>query len=183
MNATLEPTIDETLPMRRRRFAFGRAPMALSAVLILALGFIGGVEVQKHQGTTSASSAAASPAAFAGGARGGGFAGALGGGAGGTSDFVTGTVANKKGGYIYVKDSDGNLVRVKTSSSSTITRNTKTHTASIHPGDTVVVQGTKSKNGTVTATRVNASAAGVGGGAGGGFFGGGAARPGGSAGG
>jgi hypothetical protein len=156
MNATLETTIDETLPARRRRSAFGRGAMALSGVLILALGFIGGVEVQKAQGTTSAS---ATPATFAGG-RSGGFAGPLSNAGDGSGDFLSGTVANKKGRYLYVKDSDGNLVRVKTSSTSTITRNAKTHTASIHPGDRVVVQGTKAKNGTVTATRVNASAAG-----------------------
>jgi hypothetical protein len=89
---------------------------------------------------------------------------------------VTGTVANKKGRYIYIKDADGNTIRVKTSSNSTISRNAKAQTASIHPGDTVVVQGSKSKNGTVTATRVNATAQGVspgGFGGGGGFAGGG----------
>src|SRR4051794_405693 len=122
MNATtLEPAIEEeTLPPRRRRFVFGRAAIALTGVLILALGFIGGVEVQKNQGT--AASAAPTSAA---GARAGGFAGrrfplAAGGGA---SDVVTGTVANKKGRYIYVKDADGNTIRVKTSSNSTISRN------------------------------------------------------------
>jgi hypothetical protein len=175
MNATLETTtLEETLPPRRRRFAFGRGAIALTGVLVLALGFIGGVEVQKHHGAAAASGAAGAPAGFAG--RAGGFAGGgpLTGGAAGTSDFVAGTVANKNGRYIYVKDSNGNTIRVKTSSSSTITRNAKTRTAAVHPGDTVVVQGTKSKNGTITATRVNASAKGVGpGGGGGGFLGGG----------
>lgn len=44
-----------------------------------------------------------------------------------------------------------------------------------HPGDTVIVQGTTSKDGTVTATQVNATASGATGGLGGlfGRFGGG----------
>jgi hypothetical protein len=70
---------------------------------------------------------------------------------------------------------------VKTTSNSTISRNAKSRTSAIHPGDSVVIQGSKSKNGTVTATRVNATAQGVSpGGFGGGFggFGGGARTPG-----
>src|SRR3954452_1780654 len=143
MNATLEPTIDETLPARRRRLAFGRGATALSGVVILALGFIGGVEVQKQQRSASVSAATGAPAAFGGG-RGGGFGGPLSGGSDGSSDVVTGTVANANGRDIYVKDSNGNVTRVKTSSNSTITRNAKAHAASIHPGDTVVIQGSKS---------------------------------------
>jgi hypothetical protein len=171
MNATiLEPTTEETeetLPPRRRRFVFGRAAMALTGVLILALGFIGGVEAQKSQGSTaSATSATAARTGFAGR---GGFPLA---GGGGSGDVVTGTVANKNGRYIYIKDANGNTVRVKTTSNSTISRNAKAKTSAIHPGDTVVIQGTKAKDGTVTATRVNATAQGVSaGGFGGGGFG------------
>jgi hypothetical protein len=177
---TLEPTTEETLPARRRRLVFGRPAMALTAVLILALGFIAGVEVQKNQGSAASATATASAARAGGFAGRGGFP--LGGGPGGgaaAGDVVTGTVANKNGRYIYVKDADGNTIRVKTTSNSTISRNAKAHTASIHPGDTVVIQGSKSKDGTVTATRVNATAQGVsaggfgGGGFGGGGFGGG----------
>jgi hypothetical protein len=61
-----------------------------------------------------------------------------------------GTVANKKGRYIYVKDANGSLVRVKTSSGATVTRNAKASVSSVYPGDTVMVQGAKSKDGTVT---------------------------------
>ena len=183
MKASMEAaTIEQTLPPRRRRLVFGRAAKALTAVLILALGFIGGVEVEKQQGGAASSSAGAAGASAAFGARnGGGFPGA--GGAAG--DFTAGTVANKKGRYIYLKDSNGTLIRVKVTSNSTITRNAKSDTAAIHPGDTVLAQGSKGKDGTVTATSVRATAQGVTGGGGfgggGGAFLGGGGAPGGSA--
>jgi hypothetical protein len=62
---------------------------------------------------------------------------------------------------LYVKDSDGNLVRVKTTSHSKINRTASTSSGAIHPGDTVIVQGTTSKGGTVTATEIQATAAGA----------------------
>src|SRR6478752_7437067 len=98
MNAISEATLDQTLPPRRRRFVFGRAAKALTVALMLALGFIAGVLVQKHQGTAAAStpSATSAPARFAGGGGGG---------------LTVGTVADKKGRSIYVKDANGTLVR------------------------------------------------------------------------
>ena len=86
----------------------------------------------------------------------------------------------KKGSTLYVKGSDGNTIRVKTTSHSKINRTATTSAGAIHPGDTVIVQGTKSNNGTITATQINATSssattglAGMLGGGGGGGFGGG----------
>jgi hypothetical protein len=93
-------------------------------------------------------------------------------------------VANKHGSTLYVKDSDGTTIRVTTTSHSKINRTATAGAGAIHPGDTVVVQGTKSSSGTITATQINATSsaaasglAGLFGGAGGlrGFGGGGAA--------
>jgi hypothetical protein len=182
----------DSLPPRPRRAGLTRAAIALSALLIATLGFIGGVEVQKHQGSTgaTANAAAGGPggAAAAGFQRPGGGAGG-GGGAGfgapgGGANVTVGTVSNKKGNVLYVKNSDGTLIKVKTASSSTITRTAKTSAGSIHPGDTVVVQGSTAKSGTITASRITATSAaaaagrpalGGGGGFGGGGFGGGGA--------
>jgi hypothetical protein len=172
----------EALPPRPRRAGLTRAGIALAAVLLITLGFIGGVEVQKQQGSgggTANAAAATGPAGFQRGASGPGPAG-------GASDNVTvGTVSNKKGNLLYVKNSDGSLIKVKTSSSSTVNRTATTSAGAIHPGDTVVVQGTTSKSGTVTASRVTATsktaAATRGGFAGGGFGGGGFAGGGGGA--
>ena len=80
---------------------------------------------------------------------------------------------------LYVEDNSGSTVKVKLTSNSKVTRTASSHASSIHPGDTVIVQGTKGSTGAVTATSVTAIAKGAstalrggfGGGGGGGFGG------------
>jgi hypothetical protein len=184
-----EPEDEDPLPKRPRRRLVTPISATLAGALVAALGFIGGVEVQKGQGNGSnASNAGNGSAAFPGagggpsgfnrsGGSGGGSGGGgpqSGGGPGGAqSNATVGSVANKKGSTLYVKDSDGNLVRVKTNSHSKINRTASTSAGAVHPGDTVIVQGSKAKNGTVTATQINATAAGASSGLGGLFGGGG----------
>jgi hypothetical protein len=180
---------EAALPPRRRRRLVTPASAVLAAVLIAALGFVGGVEVQKGQADDGGSgTSGAAPAALgAGGAGAAGAAGATGArgglaGRGGAQGNATiGSVANKRGSTLYVKDSDGNTVRVKTTSHSKINRTATASAGAIHPGDTVIVQGTKSSSGTITATQINATSASAtsglaglfgGGGFGGGGFGG-----------
>jgi Domain of unknown function (DUF5666) len=185
-----EPS-ESALPPRRRRRLVTPLSAALAAVLVAALGFIGGVQVQKHadkgKSSSSGQGALAAAAARGGGgtgarANGGGFPGQGGGGA--QSSPTVGSVANKHGSTLYVKDSDGNTVRVKTNSHSKINRTASTSAGAIHPGDTVIVQGTKHSDGSITATQVNATAAGASGGFaglfGGGGLGGGGGRGGGA---
>jgi hypothetical protein len=157
----------DALPPRPRRAGLTRAAIALSAVLIATLGFIGGVEVQKHQGSTGSTANAAAAGVRAGG----GF-----GPPGGDANVTVGTVSNKKGDVLYVKDSNGALIKVKTTSTSTIDRTAKASAGAIHPGDTVVVQGSTAKGGTVTASRITATSAAAAAGRPG--FGGGGAAPG-----
>jgi hypothetical protein len=66
-----------------------------------------------------------------------------------------------KGTTLYVTNASGNLVEVTLTPSTTVTRNAKTSLSGLAPGDTVVVQGTTAKNGTVTAASVAATAQGV----------------------
>jgi hypothetical protein len=174
-----------SLPPRRRRRLVTPVAAGLAAVLVAALGFIGGVQVQKHadkNGGSSGNGAQAALASARGGGTGarGGFGGGRGfpgvgaaGGANGQSAPTIGSVANKNGSTLYVKDSDGNTVKVKTTSHSKINRTASTSAGAIHPGDTVIVQGTKSSNGTITATQINATASGAAGGLAGLFGGGG----------
>jgi len=161
-----EPDEQEALPKRPRRRLLTPVSATLAGALVAALGFIGGVEVQKAQddgGTGTAGGAQAGLPAAGGGPSGGGTQGAggpggrqgAGGPGGGQSNATVGSVANKKGSTLYVKDSDGNTIRVKTTSHSKINRTATTSAGAIHPGDTVIVQGTKSNNGTITATQIN----------------------------
>ena len=194
-----EPAPEErALPPRPRRRLVTPASTLLAAVLIGALGFIGGVEVQKGQadGGSSGGAGTGARAALGGAAGGAGGAGAAGApgrggfpGRGGAQGNATiGSVANKRGSTLYVKDSDGNTIRVRTTSHSKINRNAPASAGAIHPGDTVVVQGTKSSSGTITATQVNATSSSAASGlaglfGGGGGFGGGAVGGGGASGG
>ena len=157
-----EPAPEErALPPRRRRRLVTPASAALAAVLIGALGFIGGVEVQKGQadsgGGATASGAGAARAGLAGAGAGGAARGGFAGPGAGQGNATVGSVANKRGSTLYVKDSDGNTIRVKTTSHSKINRTATASAGAIHPGDTVVVQGTKSSSGTITATQINAT--------------------------
>jgi hypothetical protein len=113
---------------------------------------------------------------------GGGFAGRLG-GLGGSATI--GEVSYISGSTLYVTNSEGNTVKVATSPASSITKTVKADLHGIHPGETVVVRGTKGSGGVVSAESIS-----VGGGGGGGLaslFGGGGGRgagggPGGSSG-
>jgi hypothetical protein len=92
-------------------------------------------------------------------------------------------VVNKHGSTLYVSTPDGTTVKVQVNKNAKVSRTATTASNGIYPGDTVVVQGTKSKNGSVSATQVNATAKGAspgGFGGFGGFGGGGGGRPGGA---
>jgi Domain of unknown function (DUF5666) len=160
--------VDDELPARPRRRLVTPPVIGISAVLLAALGFFAGVEVQKGQAGPSSAAAGAPAAGGAAGTAGrpGGIGGPGGGFANAPGDVTFGTVSSKDGHYLYVKDSNGTTIKVRVSSNSTINRTAKAKAAEIHPGDTVVVQGSQSKNGTVSATRVTATAAGASGGRG-----------------
>ncbi|MDX6590781.1 MAG: hypothetical protein QOI84_2055 [Solirubrobacterales bacterium] len=149
----------EELPPRPRNRFLRPLPIALLAVLIAALGFLGGVEVQKSSGEGASGS---SP--FGGGGlaalQGAPFATASGAGAGSQGESVTGTVTGVNGKTIYVKDSEGTVHAVRAAAGATVTRTAKAEAKGIHPGDSVVVEGTQ--NGSkVTATSIRATAGGV----------------------
>jgi len=175
----------QELPRRPKRRLVTPWTLGLAAVLVAALGFIGGVQVQKGEQDDGGASGlpAGLRAAMAGGAAGarGGAAGGGGANAGGTADGASaptmGEVASKDGGTLYVTDSSGATVKVKTNGNSKVTRTAKGKVSGVHPGDTVVITGSTNANGTVTATQITATASGVStggfGGGGGGFPGGG----------
>jgi hypothetical protein len=143
--------IDNPVQRRRpRRRTLTPVTGGLAAIIVAAGGFIGGVQLQKSQGTTSAPGGGQVPTGLA---QGGGPPGAA-----GTSDAATtGTVEYTKGNVLYVKDADGTTIKVKLKSSSEVTRTASTDASAIHAGDQVVVQGETASSGTVTATAVTAT--------------------------
>jgi hypothetical protein len=165
-----EPQPVDTLPVRPRRTLLTPVSGGLLAVMLVAGGFIGGVQVQKHQGASGGGARNGLPAAFAarlaagGGAAPGAASGAGTGAAragGGSGGATAGTVANIKGSTLYVIGADGATVRVKTNDNSKVTRNAAGSVAHVHPGDTVVIQGSTASSGTVTASSITATAKGV----------------------
>jgi hypothetical protein len=163
----------EEAPKRRvRRAGVTPVTVGLAAVLVGAGGFIAGVQVQKGQEDSS------SGGTNAAGAFPGGGAGLNRTGGGATAGApTTGSVTSKKGDVIYVESSDGTTVKVKLTDNSKVTRTAKSEASEIHPGDTVIIQGTKGSSGSVTATSVTAVAKGATSGLRGGFGGGGGFTP------
>ncbi len=94
-------------------------------------------------------------------ATGGGGFGGFGGGGFASSAAATGTISVVDGNTLYVLTATGSLVKVTLTPSTTITRNADATAVDLRPGDTVVVQGTTSPNGNVSATSVAATAPGV----------------------
>ncbi|HEX3392365.1 MAG TPA: hypothetical protein VHS55_07355 [Solirubrobacteraceae bacterium] len=181
-----EELIEHELPPRPRRRLFSPLPIALLCVLLTACGFIGGVLVEKGQGSSTSSSSAGGAGGFAsrlaalrsgaagatGSARGasaGGGAASLFAGGGAT----IGQVAYTSGHTLYVTDSEGNTVKVTTSAASTVTKTVKSDVKAIHPGETVIVTGSASASGAVKADSIRVSEASAGGALGALFGGGG----------
>jgi hypothetical protein len=164
------------LPPRRRRRLLTPLTGALLGVLLVGCGFLAGVLVEKGQvgGTTAASPFAARGAgARAGGGGGGGGGGGAGGGAagalGGQGGAATvGQVSTVRGRTLYVQDTQGNTIKVGLPTGANVIRTTTSRVGAIHPGDTVIVQGSQGANGTVNASSVRATAAGAAATAGGG---------------
>jgi hypothetical protein len=172
----------EELPPRPRRRLLGTGgnpvSVALLGVLLLACGFIGGVLVEKGQTSSTTGGAPAGLASrlaalrgtgtntssSSAGTAGGGFARRFAGAAPGGA--TVGEVAYISGNTLYVSGTEGNTVKVTTSPASSITKTVKSDVHGIHPGETVIVRGTKSASGAVSAESISVSAAGAAGGIG-----------------
>jgi hypothetical protein len=156
---------DEVLPPRRRR---GLRPLTgtLAAVVLIGVGFLGGVEIQKHYGGSSSSSGSGAAAAFASRFRAAGGAGFFRGGATGGSSATGGSqeigqVSLIKGSTLYLADFLGNTVKVQIPAGVGVSQTTRTTVRGIHPGDTVTAQVTKLKNGIYRATSVTVTPSGT----------------------
>ena len=120
--------------------------MVVVAVVIATVGFIGGMQVQKHLGTKTTAAAA-----------GGGFGSGQGAGfrRGGGGTFGQVTSINGTTSMVVQDSRTGTSVTVSLSGNPTITdAGASSSLSAIATGDTVVVMGTKASDGSVAATRI-----------------------------
>lgn len=171
---------EEQLAPRPRNRLLRPLPIALLLILIASLGFLAGVEVQKGSG---GSSAAQNPFGAGGlpsflSAKGGSSGSSAStssssssglpaiGGRAGNSPAVTGTVSSVDRKTLYVKDSEGSVLQVNAGAGSKVTRTAKSEAKAIHPGDSVVIQGSRHGSrveaSSITATASGAQIAGLG---------------------
>ena len=130
----------------------------LAALLLVVAGLWLGAYLQRGQ---SSSSATPLSGLFGSGSGAAGGPGGLSAIAKAQAKLTSGTVTDIVGDTLYVTTSSGSLVAVKVSSSTTVDRNAATTLAGLRPGDTVTVQGTKEKSGTVEATSITDTEKGV----------------------
>lgn len=147
---------EEPIAPRPRGRLLRPLPLALIALTVAAAGFLGGVLAQKGSGgsTSSGLLGGGAPSSVAAANVSGGDAATTGGVA------TTGTVTAVEGHTIYIKESDGTVVAVKAGDGSTVTRDSNVAAKKVHPGDTVVIEGSKHGS-TVKASSIAATEAGV----------------------
>ena len=149
----------EELPPRPRRRLATPVNLGLLAVLVVAGGFIAGVLVEKGQmsSATGGGVGLGRRAATAGGT--GTGTGAATGRAGAAAAGATiGAVSTLNGRTLYVTDPQGTTIKVTPASSATVIRTATSPVSAIHPGDTVIIQGAKASDGSVTASSIRATA-------------------------
>ena len=150
----------------RRRRSITPVTRALLAVVVVGCAFLGGVLVQKSQTKTTASSALPSgvPANIAA-LFGGGTPTTAAGGGTGTANTATqtfGTIKLVDGKNVYVSDAQGNVTRVATNGATKITTSQPAPVSKLKPSTSVIVQGTRRSDGTITATSISETAGGGG---------------------
>jgi hypothetical protein len=166
-----------------RRARINIATTGLVALALVAAAFYAGVKVEKThaKSSTAGGLAAAFGRLAATGAATSGTRGAGSGAFGGIGAGVTiGTVKLIDGKNVYVTTTSGAITKVIVGSGSKVTVTKSGKASDLKPGDSVVVQGAASKDGSITATSLSDSGTGSSGSGFGGFGGGGALPSGGA---
>jgi hypothetical protein len=140
---------EESLRRRSRRRLLTPLTALLLALLVGAGGFIAGVLVEKGEVSTAGAAVGGSgrPAAQLRAGAGSPFAGRSG---------AIGQVADVSGSNLYVTELQGNTIKVAAAAAH-ITKQVSTSVKDVHPGDTVIVQGTHASNGSIQASTVQDS--------------------------
>jgi hypothetical protein len=161
-----EDWLDLPPPGPRRRLA--PLTLALALAIVAVAAFVLGVYVEKGRGSSGGGAGGGGRPAGAGafaGARGAfrGFGGGGGGAAAGGAGTL-GTVKTIQGSSLFVTSFTGNLVKVTTTPATRVTKTEQLTVQGVKPGDFVVVQGAKRKDGSVNATSITLGGAGGAGG-------------------
>jgi hypothetical protein len=155
--------LETMLAVRPPRRKLPLPTMLLASAMLIGAGVAGGVEIQKHLGTSSTSGLGALASALRGGSLPsrtssgipGGASGLFGGS--GSGSTTVGTVTLVDGSTIYVTTSSGGIVKVKMTPSTTVQVTQSGSVSDLKPGSTVVITGSGS-GGTMTAKSVSQSA-------------------------
>ena len=154
---------------RRPRAKLPSLTLVLAALVVASAGFIGGIVVGKHYGSSGSGSPASAFSRFAAGASatartGAGPGAGLGGRGGGfaAGNATIGTIKLIDGGTVYVQTSGGDIVQVSTSAGTKVTASSTVPIKDLQPGQTVIVEGAKNSRGGVTATSISQTSLGAG---------------------
>ena len=153
---------------RRPRAKLPSLTLVLAALVVASAGFIGGIVVGKHYGSSGSGSPASAFSRFAAGASatartGAGPGAGLGGRGGGfaAGNATIGTIKLIDGGTVYVQTSGGDIVQVSTSAGTKVTASSTVPIKDLQPGQTVIVEGAKNSRGGVTATSISQTSLGA----------------------
>jgi hypothetical protein len=140
---------------------WNKATVVLGAMVLLLGGFLGGLQVEKHWGTTATASNRAAGFGAGQNRSASGFPGGTGTGTGQrgattAASGTTGTVKLVDGSTIYVQTPDSNVVTVKTNGKTTVSIAKKGKLSDVKAGESVTVTGASGSDGSVTATSVTA---------------------------
>jgi hypothetical protein len=156
---------------RRPRAKLPSLTLVLVALVVASAGFLGGIVVGKHYGSSGSAASAfsrfaagASATARTGSGPGAGLGG-RGGGAGGefaAGNATIGTIKLIDGSTVYVQTPIGDIVQVSTSAGTKVTASSTVRVKDLQPGETVIVEGSKNSTGGVTATSISQTSLGAG---------------------
>ncbi|MHB1800393.1 MAG: hypothetical protein ACYCU5_01825 [Actinomycetes bacterium] len=145
---------------RARRRGTHRSTLALAATALVAAGFAGGAYADQQLGHAPATTAATTRRFAGGGFAGAGFAGGGPAGTGtgasgaGGARLTTGTIRLVDGTSVYVQTATGSLVKVTTTATTTVVVGKAATVGSLRAGERVVVLGSTTGQGTVTADQI-----------------------------
>lgn len=138
------------LSARPPRRKLPKVTLLLATGVLLGAGFTGGVEAQKHLGSSSSSSSALATALReASSAASHALAGE-----------TIGTVLLVDGSTVYVTSTSGGIVKVLTTPATTVEVTQSATVGALKPGEDVVVRGSTTSNGIVSASSISEESAG-----------------------